>query len=126
MDAGSIDGAEGQGRLGACSAGRRTRDQLHVRGESTVGERDGVFAVVGEDVELLRSASADGAGVGVDHPVVEPEPLERPAVGVVHREVRPFETFGVEIERIGVLHDELARAHHTERGRISSRNLVWI
>ena len=32
----------------------------------------------------------------------------------MHRQVRPFETFGAEVERIGVLHDELSRAHHTE------------
>ena len=32
----------------------------------------------------------------------------------MHREVRTFETFGVEIEGVGVLHDEFPRAHHAE------------
>ena len=114
MDPRGIDGAQGFIRLGTRLARRRARDHLDVGREPAGGERDGVFAVVGDDVELLRPAAADCARVGVDHAVIEPEPLEGPAVGVVHRQVRPFEALGVEIERIGVLHDELARAHHPE------------
>ena len=83
-------------------------------GKATGRERDGIFAVIGEDVELLRLAAADGPGIGIDHAVVEPEPLR--TCGSRRRASR-----GTNVRaprRRGrtnsVLHDELARAHHPE------------
>jgi hypothetical protein len=49
-----------------------------------VREHDRVLAGVGEDVELLRGAAADRAGVGMHRAEAQAQPREDGAVGVVH------------------------------------------
>ena len=49
------------------------------------GESDGVFARVGQDMELVRTAAADAAGVRRDRAEVEAAALEDPAVGRMHQ-----------------------------------------
>ena len=79
-----------------------------------VAVRDRVLAGVREHLELVRLVAADRAGVGLDRAEREPHAREDAHVGVVHRLVRAQHARLVGIERIRVLHDELARAHHAE------------
>ena len=54
--------------------------------------------------------AAHGAGGRLDDDVVEPEPVEDPDVGVAVRLVARVEPGVVDVEGVGVLHDELAAA----------------
>ena len=62
----------------------------------------------------MRSLAADRAGVGGDRSELESEPGEDARIRVVHRLVRLQHAVVVRVERISVLHHELARAHHAE------------
>ena len=86
--------------VGAVTAGRAVDDRA--------------LAGRGGDHELVRRRAADRAGVGLDHGVVEPAGLEDPPVGRTHRLVGFVETLRGGVERVGVLHQELAAAHQAE------------
>ena len=79
-----------------------------------VGERDRVLARVREHVEFLRRAAADAARVRAHGAELELQALEDRGVGAVHGLVTLLERGVVEVERVRVLHRELARAHHAE------------
>ena len=109
------------GHRGRCRrpwpARRRRGCHLQVRGVVVrVREHDGVLARIRQYVEFLRGASTDAAGVGVHRAKPELHAREDPRVGLVHRLVALLERGGVEVEGIGILHRELARAHHAEAG----------
>ena len=89
--------------------------QFHVRGViRTVRIQDGVLARIGDHLEFVRGAAADRAGIGRHRAVLQPQPGEDAAVGVVHVPVFGGERVVVDVERVGVLHQEFARAHHPE------------
>ena len=69
---------------------------------------------VGQHVEFMRGAAADGAGVGVDRAELQAQAGEDARIRVVHRLVGLAQALGAEVEAVGVLHQELARAHHAE------------
>ena len=67
-------------------------------------------------MELVRARAADRAGVGRDGAKAQAEPGEDARVGVVHVAVLALEVREVGMERVAVLHQELARAHDPEAG----------
>ncbi len=62
----------------------------------------------------MARVAADRAGVGLHGAEREAEPREDARVGVVHVAVFAREIVCVEVERVGILHQELARAHDAE------------
>jgi hypothetical protein len=62
----------------------------------------------------VRGQAADRARVGVHRAELELHPGEDARVRVVHRLVAAQHAGLVDVERVRVLHDELARAHHAE------------
>ena len=119
----ALDGA-GRRRFGqrlACGragGGQRHRfGRFHVGGE--VGRRaihQRVFAGTGDDVEFMRGGAADGAVVGRHRAELQAEAGEDGAVGVEHDLVRGLHAGQVAVERVGILHGELASAHQAEAG----------
>ena len=105
-------------RLGGRSAMHAGCDgfgELDVGG--VIGARavcDRVLTRLGEHLELVRSLAADRTGVGGNRPKLETEPGEDARIRVVHRLVRLEHAVLVRVERIRILHHELARAHHAE------------
>ena len=89
---------------------------LEIGGVAGSGRRDEVFAGVGVDHELLRLGAAHGAGVGFDGDEVETAAGEDAAVDGVVLVVGEVEAGGVEIEGVGVLHEELADAEEAGAG----------
>ena len=83
-----------------------------VIGSRAPGDR--VLARVGQHLELVRRAAADLPGVGGDRAEFESEAGEDAGVRIVHQPVRLQHAGGVDIERVGILHDEFARSHHAE------------
>ena len=79
-----------------------------------VGKDDRVLARIGQHVEFLGGAAADRAGVRVHGAEAQPEAREDRRVGLVHAPVALGERGLVGMEAVGVLHHELARAHHAE------------
>ncbi len=73
-----------------------------------------VLAGFGEHLEFVRRVAADGSGVGGHRAKLQAQPREDARIGVVHRLVGAQHARLVGVERVGVLHDELARAHHAE------------
>ena len=97
--------------------GRRHRHRFHVGGEAVgVRKGDGVLAGVGQHMEFLRLAAADGAGVRLHDPVGELQAVEDPGIGTAHGLVGIFQARFVQVEGVGVLHHELARPHDAEPG----------
>ena len=106
--------AHGFGRGGA-GRGLRSGGGFHVGGViGTVGEGDGVFSGIGHHVELLRCIAANGARVGLHRAEIQAQPGEDTGIGGVHIVVFVRQPAGIDMERIGVLHQEFARAHHPE------------
>ena len=68
----------------------------------------------GENDELVAEIAADGPGVGAHGNRLQPEPRERAQVGDEHARVGMLRARLVEVEGIGVLHEEFARAHDAE------------
>ena len=62
----------------------------------------------------MAEVAADRPGVGHHRDGGEAEPREGAQIGDEHAIVGMARALGVEIERIGVLHQEFARAHHAE------------
>ena len=113
--------ARGMHLLHHLCGGRARRGRRNGFGEFNVGRvvrlravGDGVFAGVGEHMEFMRSGAADRAGVGSDGAEFQSQSRENAAVGVVHVAVFAQKVVVVHVEGIGVLHQELAAAHHAE------------
>jgi hypothetical protein len=105
-------------RLGGLRARLSRRQRLgllDVGGVITgVAERDRVFAGIRQHVEFVRFAAPDAAGVGDDGAVAQPDAIEDTAVRPVHPAIGLVQRLGIEVEGVGILHDEFARAHHAE------------
>jgi len=67
-------------------------------------------------VELLRPTAPDLPGIRVYDSKLEAEALKYRGIGRVHAGIAGIQSGLIEIERIGVLHDELTGAHDTESG----------
>ena len=72
----------------------------------------GVLADLGGGEELLALAAAHRAGHRLDDDVVEAEPVEDADVGLAVQLVALVEPGRVDVEGVGVLHDELTAAQH--------------
>ena len=70
----------------------------------------------GEDDELVAEVAADRAGVGAHRDRAQPHAGEGAQIGDEHPVVGPPGAGMVEVEGIGVLHQELAAAHDAEPG----------
>ena len=75
-----------------------------------------VLADVRARHELVVHTPADLSRLGLDHDVRQPAPVEHPPVGLEHDVVRRRHSLLVPVERIGVLHQELAGAQEAEAG----------
>ena len=99
-------------RVAFGASGRRSFNIRRVIVVVRPGDR--VLSRVGKDHELLRAAAADLAAVRVHHPETQAEPLEDRDVGVVHLAITLLEAGLVDVERVGVFHDEFAGPHYAE------------
>ena len=105
------------GRRGALLRRRQGGCEFDVgRVVAGVGYRDGILAGIGQHMELMGVAAADAAGVGQYRAKLHAQAPEDVAVGGVHALIGCGEAGLVDVERIGVLHEEFARAHHAEAG----------
>jgi hypothetical protein len=75
---------------------------------------DGVLAGVGDHLKLVAGLTADVAGIGGDSTEREPHAGKDPLIGRVHGAVTGHAADVVAIERVSVLHRELAAAHQAE------------
>ncbi len=62
----------------------------------------------------MRELPTDDASVRLDRECPQPAPREDAGVGVIHFLVADLRGFVAHVETVGVLHDELARAHQAE------------
>ena len=105
----------GLGRRGAWCTRRQRLGQFDVGSVVRVrAEGDGVFAGVGQHVEFVRAGAADRAGVRSHGAKLQAESGEDAAVGVVHVPVFALQIRERGMERVAVLHQELAAAHDAE------------
>ncbi len=104
------------GRRRRARRGRRDRlGELDVGGVVGAGAVDDrVLAGGGDHLELVRANAADRAVVGGDGAKDQAHALEDAHVGGVHPVVAEARRVEIAIERIGVLHRELAPAHDAE------------
>src|SRR5262249_5385013 len=103
----------GRLEVGGLRAARRSpaarRRDLEVCGVLTLlAHRDDVLAALHEHLELRAGAAAHRAGVRGHHAIVEPEAVEDAPVSETHRLVALHRARIVHVERIGILHGELA------------------
>ena len=106
------DLGSGADAVAACPAGGARHGLLDVGGVVAVVAGDQrVLARLGQHLELVRQRAADGAGVGLDRAELQPAAREDARVRVVHVLVLALGVGLVDVERVGVLHDELAPAH---------------
>ena len=76
----------------------------------------GAFAGVGENDELVAQIAANGAGVGTHRDCGQAHAVKCIQVGAEHLPVGCARAFLRQVERVGVLHQELAAPHHAETG----------
>ncbi len=65
-------------------------------------------------MEFVAHGAADGAGIGEHCAELQFETGEDAFVGPIHVPVFGFQPLGIDVERVRVLHQELARAHDAE------------
>ena len=75
---------------------------------------DPALAGVGENDEFVAEVAADRAGVGAHRDRLQPHAREGAQIGDEHLVVGMPRPGGIEIEAVGVLHQELAAAHHAK------------
>src|SRR5205823_4617177 len=75
---------------------------------------DRVLARGGQHLELVRQRAADGARARLDRTEGEPAALEDAPIGVEHVPVLAPRVLDVHVERVRVLHEELAPPHEAE------------
>ncbi len=92
------------------------RERLDVGGIAVRRAHEGVFADGDRVQELLAARAAHETVVGRDDDVLEAETLEDPLVGVALRHVRGILPLVGVVERVRVLHRELASAQEAGAG----------
>jgi hypothetical protein len=90
----------------------RLLDVGRVAAARTAHER--VLTRLGQHVELVRHAAADRAGGRLDRAELQPAAGEDARVGFGHHVVLALAVGVVDVERVRILHDELAPAHQAE------------
>ncbi len=117
-DVGDRDEPGRRDLLGRVEAGRQL-DGLRVGARDLdVGgvagrERDVVLARRARRHVLVRAGPAHHPDVGLDAVPLQPGAVEDPVVGLDVLVVADVQALRVAVERVGVLHDELARAQHS-------------
>ena len=96
---------------GSCDRLRRRAGDLDVGGVAR-GQRDVVLARRTGRHVLVRAGAAHHPDVGLDPVPLEPAAIEDLVVGLAVLVVADVQARRVAVERVGVLHDELARAQH--------------
>ena len=115
VDAGSGDFFARAPRRRAIERRRRQARAIDIGGVALfVAIDDFLFARPRENHKLVRMAAADRARIGLDHPIAQADAIENPAIGGAHPLVTRAHAVGVDIERIRVFHQKLARAHDAE------------
>src|SRR5476649_587996 len=79
-----------------------------------VAEHDIVFTGFSQHLELVGASAADGTVIGCHWTEIQAQAREDVAIGLVHAVVGLLQRSVVHVEGVGVLHDELAAAHHAE------------
>jgi hypothetical protein len=77
-------------------------------------QEDLALAGVGQDDEFVAEIAADRAGGGPHRDGLQPHAREGAEVGDEHAAVARLGALAVEVEGVGVLHQELAAAHDAE------------
>ena len=72
------------------------------------------LAGIGEDDELVAEIAADRPGIGDHRDRLQTHAREGAQVGDEHPVVGMARAVGVDVEGIGILHQEFAAAHHAE------------
>ena len=80
------------------------------------GEGDGVLAGLRQDMKFMGGPAADGARIRLDGAEIQAAALEDAAVGGVHHLVGLGQGVAVQVEGVGVLHEEFPRPHDPEAG----------
>ena len=107
---GRLDLREGLELAGSRRLGCARRRGLGIREVVAVLAPDEqVLTDVGEGHELVVHPTADRPGIGLDDHGVQAQAVEHPLVGLVHHAVGLAHPVLVPIERVRVLHQELAR-----------------
>src|SRR5581483_413568 len=75
---------------------------------------DRVFARISQYLEFVADVAADRAGIRRHRAEFQTQPRENARISFVHRLVRFIERRLIQMKRIGILHQEFARAHHAE------------
>ena len=100
--------------------GRRFRLRhrlLHIRLVAALcADHHEVFARIGRHHEFVRLAATHGARMRFHCKVLQAAAIEDAAIGVVVFLIRHVQAGGIHIERVRVLHDELADAHQPALG----------
>ncbi|MNC09092.1 hypothetical protein D3C75_567080 [compost metagenome] len=108
---------QGFGCGSALASRRQGFGHLDVGGVvGAVGEGDQVFTALGQHLEFVGASTADGAGIGLHRTEVQTHAGERLAVGGVHLLVGIDQRLFVDVEGVGVLHQEFTATHHAETG----------
>ena len=101
----------------ACASRCHSLGHLDVGGVIRIGgEGDQIFTALGQHLELVGAGAADGAGIGLHRAEVQTHAAEGGAVGGVHLAVGVDQAGLVDMEGVGVLHQEFTAAHHAETG----------
>ena len=128
QDVGGVDeGLDGGGVRGVPDLGGRGVAEVDVRGDhggdgldvgrvAAGGAHEGVLADLGGVQEFLALGAAHGAGGGGHRNDLEAEALEDLQVGAAVRGVAGVQAGVVDVEGVGVLHDELAAAQQARPG----------
>ena len=77
---------------------------------------DLALAGLGQDEEFMAEIAADRAGIGLHRDRLQPHPREGAQIGDEHLPVGFLRPGIIEVEGIGVLHQEFAAAHDAEAG----------
>ena len=105
----ALDDAADLGIVGEVGVGARHR-QLEI----VAMTEHLALAGIGQDDEFMAEIAADRPGIGAHRDRLQPQAREGAEIGDEHPVVSRLGTLEVEVEGIGVLHQEFARSHHAE------------
>ncbi len=106
-----------QGGRGQAGRQGQSLRQLDVGGiVANGGEGDSVLAGIRQDMKFVGGLAADGARIRLHGPEIQAAALEDAAVGGVHGLVGLGQGVAVQVEGVGVLHQEFPRPHDPKTG----------
>ena len=104
-------------RRGAAGGRRHGFGQLDVGGVVRIrAVGDGVFARIRQHVKLVRTGTANRAGIRRNGAELQAKAGENTRIRLVHRLISLGQAGEIGVEGIRVLHHEFTRAHHAETG----------